>query len=83
MMTVGLILVIVGGGFGFYLSMGNEESKDEESHSSELQASDSTYNENSHQPTKTIEEIENEHTQLIRKMGELNSRVDDFSTNEN
>lgn len=30
-----------------------------------------------------IEEIENEHTQLIRKMGELNSRVDDFSTNEN
>ena len=30
-----------------------------------------------------IEEIENEHRQLIRKMGELNSRVDDFSTNEN
>ncbi len=30
-----------------------------------------------------IEEIENEHTQLIRKMGELNSRVDNFSTNEN
>ena len=30
-----------------------------------------------------IEEIENEHMQLIRKMGELNSRVDDFSTNEN
>jgi len=30
-----------------------------------------------------IEEMENEHTQLIRKMGELNSRVDDFSTNEN
>jgi len=30
-----------------------------------------------------IEEIEIEHTQLIRKMGELNSRVDDFSTNEN
>ena len=30
-----------------------------------------------------IDEIENEHTQLIRKMGELNSRVDDFSTNEN
>ena len=30
-----------------------------------------------------IEEIENEHTQLIHKMGELNSRVDDFSTNEN
>ena len=25
-----------------------------------------------------IEEIENEHTQLIRKMGELNTRVDDF-----
>jgi len=30
-----------------------------------------------------IEEIEIEHTQLIRKMGELNSRVDNFSTNEN
>lgn len=30
-----------------------------------------------------IEVIENEHMQLIRKMGELNSRVDDFSTNEN
>ena len=30
-----------------------------------------------------IEEIETEHMQLIRKMGELNSRVDDFSTNEN
>ena len=25
-----------------------------------------------------IEEIENEHMQLIRKMGELNTRVDDF-----
>jgi len=30
-----------------------------------------------------IEEIETEHMQLIRKMGELNSRVDDFFTNEN
>jgi len=30
-----------------------------------------------------IEEIETEHMQLIRKIGELNSRVDDFSTNEN
>ena len=30
-----------------------------------------------------IVEIENQHTQLIRKIGELNSRVDDFSTNEN
>lgn len=30
-----------------------------------------------------IEEIESEHMQLVRKMGELNSRVDDFSTNEN
>jgi hypothetical protein len=30
-----------------------------------------------------IEVIENEHMQLIRKMGELNSRVDDFSANEN
>ena len=30
-----------------------------------------------------IEEIESEQMQLIRKMGELNSRVDDFSTNEN
>jgi len=30
-----------------------------------------------------IEEIETEHMQLICKMGELNSRVDDFSTNEN
>ena len=49
-----------GGGFGFYLITGNEESNDEESHSSEFQASDSTHNENSHQPTKTIEEIENE-----------------------
>ncbi len=30
-----------------------------------------------------IDEIENEHIQLIRKMGEINSRVDEFSTNEN
>jgi len=30
-----------------------------------------------------IGEIENEHTQLIRKMGELISRVDEFSINEN
>mgnify|MGYP006883171478 FL=1 len=30
-----------------------------------------------------IESLENEHMQLVRKMGELNSRVDDFSTNEN
>ena len=29
-----------------------------------------------------IEEIETEHMQLVSKMGELNSRVDDFSTNE-
>ena len=58
--VVGLILVLGGGGFGFYLITGNEESNDEESHYSEVQASDSTHNENSHQPTKTIEEIENE-----------------------
>ena len=30
-----------------------------------------------------IEELESDHLQLIRKVGELNSRVDDFSTNEN
>ena len=30
-----------------------------------------------------IESLENEHMQLVRKMGELNNRVDDFSTNEN
>ena len=30
-----------------------------------------------------IESLENEHIQLVRRMGELNSRVDDFSTNEN
>ena len=57
---VGLILVLGGGGFGFYLTMGSEESHDEESHSSEVHASDSTHNENSDQPVKTIEEIEDE-----------------------
>ena len=30
-----------------------------------------------------IESLENEHMQLVRKMGELNNRLDDFSTNEN
>jgi len=30
-----------------------------------------------------IEELESDHLQLIHKVGELNSRVDDFSTNEN
>ena len=30
-----------------------------------------------------IESLENEHMQLVRNMGELNSRVDDLSTNEN
>ena len=57
---VGLILVLGGGGFGFYLTMGSDESQDEESHSSEVHSSDSTHNENSHQPAKTIEEIEDE-----------------------
>lgn len=57
---VGLILALGGGGFGFYLTMGGEESHDEESNSSEVHASDSTHNENSHEPAKTIEEIENE-----------------------
>ena len=57
---VGLILVLGGGGFGFYLTMGSEESHDEESNSSEVHASDSTHNENSDQPVKTIEEIEDE-----------------------
>ena len=55
---VGLILALGGGGFGFYLTMGTEESHDEESHSSEVHSLDSTHNENSHQPAKTIEEIE-------------------------
>ena len=57
---VGLILALGGGGFGFYLTIGGEESHDGESHSSEVHASDSTHNENSHEPTKTVEEIENE-----------------------
>ena len=57
---IGLILALGGGGFGFYLSIGNEESNDEESQSSQVQPSDSTLNENLNQPTKTIEEIENE-----------------------
>ena len=57
---VGIILALGGGGFGFYLTMGSEESHDEEPHSSEVNASDSTHNENSHQPAKTIEEIEEE-----------------------
>jgi len=57
---VGLILALGGGGFGFYLTMGSDESQDEESHSSEVHSSDSTHNENSHQPAKTIEEIEDE-----------------------
>ena len=55
-----MILALGGGGFGFYLSIGNEESNDEESQSSQVQPSDSTLNENLNQPTKTIEEIENE-----------------------
>ena len=57
---VGLILALGGGGFGFYLTMGSEESHDEELHSSEVHSPDSTHNENSHQPAKTIEEIEDE-----------------------
>ena len=57
---VGLILALGGGGFGFYLTTGSEESHDEESLSSEVHASDSTHNENSDQPVKTIEEIEDE-----------------------
>ena len=57
---VGLILALGGGGFGFYLTMGSDESQDEESHSSEVHSSDSTHNENSNQPAKTIEEIEDE-----------------------
>jgi hypothetical protein len=60
LIIVGLILALGGGGFGFYLSIGNEESNDEESHSSEVHVSDSTHNENSHQQAKTIEEIEDE-----------------------
>ena len=60
LIIVGLILALCGGGFGFYLSTGNEESNNEESHSSEVHALDSTHNENSHQPAKTIEEIEDE-----------------------
>jgi hypothetical protein len=57
---VGLLLALGGGGFGFYLSMGSEESHDEKSNSSDVHISDSTHNENSHQPAKTIEEIEDE-----------------------
>ena len=53
-------MALGGGGFGFYLTMGSDESQDEESHSSEVHSSDSTHNENSHQPAKTIEEIEDE-----------------------
>ncbi len=57
--VVGLILSLCGTGFGFYLTMSGEESHEEESHSSEVHALDSTHNENSNQPPKTIEEIEN------------------------
>ena len=57
---VGLLLALVGGGYGFYMTMGSEESHVEENPSSELHDSDSTHKDNSHQPTKTIEEIENE-----------------------
>lgn len=57
---IGLILALGGGGFGFYLTIGGEDSHDGETHSSEIHASDSTHNENSHEPTKTVEEIENE-----------------------
>ena len=49
---------LFGTGFGFYLTIGGEESHEEESHSSEVHALDSTHNENSNQPPKTIEEIE-------------------------
>ena len=55
---VGLILSLCGTGFGFYLTMSGEESHEEESHSSEVHALDSTHSENSNQPPKTIEEIE-------------------------
>ena len=57
---VGLILALGGGGFGFYLTMGGKENQDEKTDSSDVHASDSTHNENSHQPAKTIEEIEDE-----------------------
>ena len=57
---VGLILALGGGGFGFYLTISGEESHDGELYSSEVHASDSTHNENSHEPTKTVEEIEKE-----------------------
>ena len=42
------------------MTNGSEESHDSESHSNEVHTSDSTHNENSNEPTKTVEEIENE-----------------------
>ena len=54
------IILALGGVIGFYLTIGSEDIHDEESHSSVNHVSDSTHNENSHQPTKTIKEIEDE-----------------------
>ena len=57
---VGLLLALGGAGFGFYMTMGHEESQDDQTHSTETHSTDSTHKENSHQPAKTIEEIEKE-----------------------
>tara|TARA_B110000037_G_scaffold219085_1_gene283468 strand:+ start:669 stop:1205 length:537 start_codon:yes stop_codon:yes gene_type:complete len=57
---VGLLLALGGAGFGFYMTMGHEESHDDQTHSTETHSTDSTHEENSHQPAKTIEEIEKE-----------------------
>jgi hypothetical protein len=57
---VGLLLALGGAGFGFYMTMGHEESHDDQTHSTETHSTDSTHKENSHQPAKTIEEIEKE-----------------------
>ena len=57
---VSLLLALGGAGFGFYMTMGHEESHDDQTHSTETHSSDSTHEENSHQPAKTIEEIEKE-----------------------
>lgn len=53
--TLGLVLVIAGGGAGFYMTMGDSSSHDSTTHDSETHSSDSTHEENS---AKTEDEVD-------------------------
>ena len=50
--VLGLVIVLAGGGTGFYMTMGDSSSQDLETHSS-----DSTHNDHTTEP-KTVEEVE-------------------------